>query len=347
MEGLRAYAVLLTFCVHYFGAFLLQFRGVDTGPITPADLPHATDKVLSWLQLSAYGVYLFFILSGFLICRLVAHSRSFSYRAFLWRRILRIYPAFLLALLLGIAVFALYAGWAPLTWRGVVANILLMNGIRELGVVPYLHQTWSLFNEMVFYLVFPALLLARPFGVWSSPWGMAAAGLVIVYVPFLLGWGQAIYLLFFAGATAAIFDDARLRAFARRVPEALIVALYLAVTTAMAFKVIGDHAAIWLYAIAGTLFTVSACYGDGWLGRLFAWRPLRRIGNVSYSLFLTHTIPVLFVVYVFGPRWFPSNGIGPALAGALIALTLALMLAGVLFLVAERPYFVARHARRG
>ena len=29
MEGLRAYAVLLTFAVHFFGAFMLQFRLVD------------------------------------------------------------------------------------------------------------------------------------------------------------------------------------------------------------------------------------------------------------------------------------------------------------------------------
>ena len=33
MEGLRAYAVLLTFCVHFFGAWMLQFRGIDTGVI--------------------------------------------------------------------------------------------------------------------------------------------------------------------------------------------------------------------------------------------------------------------------------------------------------------------------
>jgi peptidoglycan/LPS O-acetylase OafA/YrhL len=346
MEGLRAYAVLLTFCVHYFGGFLLQFRKIETGVIgSPAALPDPADRVLAWLQLSPYGVYLFFILSGFLICRLVGNSRKFSYPRFLWRRICRIYPAFLLALILGIAVFALYAGWAPLSWQGVIANLLLLNGIRELGVIPYLHQTWSLFNEMVFYLVFPALVLARPLGVWRSPWAMAAAGVVIVYIPFLLGWGQAVYLLFFAGATAARFDDAALRSFARRVPATLIVALYLGVTTSIAFRLIGDHVAIWMYAIAGTLFTVSACYGAGWLNRLFAWRTLRRIGNVSYSLFLTHTIPVFFVVYVFGPRWTDASGLGTALAGAAVALLGALALAGVLFLVAERPYFAA-HARK-
>jgi exopolysaccharide production protein ExoZ len=345
MEGLRAYAVLLTFCVHFFGAWLLQFRGIDTSGIVPSALPHNSDRVLAWLQLSSYGVYLFFILSGFLICRLVGNAAHFSYPRFLWRRLCRIYPAFLLALALGVAVFSFYAGWAPFSWRGLLANVLLLNGVRELGVVPFLHQTWSLFNEIVFYLVFPVMLLLRPMGVWRMPWGITVAGAALVYIPFALGWGQALYMLFFAGATAARFDDARLTAFARRMPEAVVLAFYLCVTTAIAFKAVNDHAAIWLYAIAGTLLVIQACFGTGWLNRLFAWRPLRRIGNVSYSLFLVHTVPVFFVVYVLGPGWFTSNSLGAALIGAMVALAASLILAGVLFLIAERPYFTARRRK--
>ena len=342
MEGLRAYAVLLTFCVHFFGAWLLQFRGIDTGVTTLAELPRNTDRVLAWLQMSPYGVYLFFILSGFLICRLVGNARQFGYRRFLWRRLCRIYPAFLIALGLGIAVFSLYAGWAPFSWRGVLANALLLNGVREFGIVPYLHQTWSLFNEIVFYLVFPLLLWLRPLGVWRVPWGIALAGAALVYIPFALGWGQALYLLFFAGATAARFDDDRLSTFARRMPEALVVVAYLGITTAIAFRAVGDHLAIWLYALAGTLLVIQACYGTGRLNRLFAWQPLRRIGNVSYSLFLVHTVPIFFTVYVFGPQWFTSGGLAAALLGATIALVASLVLAGILFLVAERPYFMAQ-----
>lgn len=345
MEGLRAYAVLLTFCVHFFGAWMLQFRGIDAGVSSLSEYLRNTDRVLAWLQLSPYGVYLFFILSGFLICRLVGNATRFSYPRFLWRRLCRIYPAFLLALALGVVVFSLYAGWAPFSWRALLGNVLLLNGVRELGVMPFLHQTWSLFNEIVFYVVFPVILLLRPLGVWRVPWGVTAAGVILVYMPFALGWGQAMYLLFFAGATAARFDDARLAAFARRVPEMAVLGFYLCVTTAIAFKAVSDHVAIWLYAIAGTLLVIQACFGAGWLNRLFAWRPLRRIGNVSYSLFLVHTIPVFFVVYVFGPRWFSSNGLGPALVGATIALAASLVLAGGLFLIAERPYFSARRRK--
>ena len=130
-----------------------------------------------------------------------------------------------------------------------------------------------------------------------------------------------------------------------RMPEPAVILLYLGVTTAIAFQALSDHVAIWMYAIAGTLFVVQTCYGAGVLSRVFSWRPLRRIGNVSYSLFLVHTVPIFFVVYVFGPRWFASSGLWPALLGACIAFAAALVLAGALFLIAERPYFAAQQRK--
>ena len=343
MEGLRAYAVGLTFCVHYFGAWLLYLRNINGAAYTPADLPRTTDKILVWLQFSQYGVYLFFILSGFLICRLVLASRTFSYPTFLWRRFLRIYPAFFVALVVGTMVFALHAG-DRITLSTFMANMVFANGLRELNIVPILHQSWSLFYEVVFYIVFPIVLLLWPARPWRTPIGIVIAGLAFVYIPWWLGWGQAMFLLFFAGAAIARIDDARLSSFARRVPSLLVLAVYFAVTTIIAFKWVSDHVAIWLYAVAGVLLMIEVCYGNGWLTRMFAWQPLRRLGNVSYSMFLVHVIPVYFMV-VYGPRVFPSNGLVPALIGAVIILAASLMLAAALFLVAEKPYFEAQRRR--
>ena len=163
MEGLRANAVLLTFSVHFFGSWLLQVRGINPAVFAPHELPRNTDVILAWLQMSLYGVYLFFILSGFLICRLVGNARHFLYLRFLWRRLWRIYPAFVFALALAVLVFSSHPKGPSFSWRDVGANLLLLNGIHQLGVAPILHQTWSLFYEAVFYLVFPVLLLLRPF----------------------------------------------------------------------------------------------------------------------------------------------------------------------------------------
>ena len=56
-------------------------------------------------------------------------------------------------------------------------------------------------------------------------------------------------------------------------------------------------------------------------------------------------IPVFFVVYVLGPGWFTSNGLGAALIAAMVALVASLILAGELFLIAERPYFAAQRRK--
>ena len=245
--------------------------------------------------------------------------------------------------MIGTLVFALHAG-DRITLSMFMANMVFANGLRELNIIPILHQSWSLFYEVVFYIVFPIVLLLWPARAWRTPIGIVIAGLAFVYIPWWLGWGQAMFLMFFAGAAIARIDDARLSSFARRVPSLLVLAVYFAVTTIIAFKWVSDHVAIWMYMVAGVLLMIEVCYGNGWLTRMFAWQPLRRLGNVSYSMFLVHVIPVYFMV-VYGPRVFPSNGLVPALIGAVIILAASLVLAAALFLVAEKPYFEAQRRR--
>jgi peptidoglycan/LPS O-acetylase OafA/YrhL len=347
MEGLRAYAVLLTFIVHFFGSWLVFVRRVDVNAISPLDASRTTDKILVWLHLSPYGVYLFFILSGFLICRLVVQQRTFSYRRYLLRRSLRIYPAVLLALLLAAIVLSRDGITGFLTLPNILGNVVFLNAIPQFHVTPILHPTWSLFYEVVFYIVFPVVLALRwlgPEALWRNPACMIVAGLVLVYTPFLLGWGQALFLLFFAGATAARFDDGQLRAFAARLPDTLVAACYVGVTSAITFRIVSDHVAIWLYAIAGTLLTIQACFGSGWLNAFFSLTPLRRFGNVSYSFFLVHVIVIHLVIAHAVPWTVRSTGLIPAVLVGIATAGLSFLLAVIVFAVAERPYFSRRPA---
>ena len=345
MEGLRAYAVLLTFLVHFFGGWLVFYRGIEVTNIAPNHPIRHTDKIFTWLYLSPYGVYLFFILSGFLICRLIDRPRQFAYGRYLFRRFLRIYPAFLLALLLAAGVLWYSGEAAFITGWNFAANVVLLNGVPELQVRPILHPTWSLFYEVVFYLVFPSVLVLRRIGVWRFPLAVVVAGLVLVYVPFLLGRGQALFLLFFAGATAARFDDRTLRNFSSKISDGLILALYLSVTTAITFRSVSDHVAIWLYGLAGSLFMVQSCFGKGMLNRLFSYTPIRRFGNVSYSFFLVHSILIYVVLMHLGPKWITSNGLLPALVVGFVTALFSWVLAAALFVGVERPYFARRSGK--
>src|SRR6266404_7791207 len=77
MEGLRALAVLLVFLVHALGYYLQSSQHLDLTRDLGRFLPtvregSTTNKVLMVFQRSEMGVDLFFLLSGFLICRVAS-----------------------------------------------------------------------------------------------------------------------------------------------------------------------------------------------------------------------------------------------------------------------------------
>ena len=106
MEGLRGFAVLLVFFVHYM-ALIEPWLGDDaawaeTVSLVVADVGNA-------------GVDLFFMLSGYLIYGSLL-ARPQPYGLFLRRRIERLYPTFLVVFLV-ILYLAKRAVWAELHHR--------------------------------------------------------------------------------------------------------------------------------------------------------------------------------------------------------------------------------------
>lgn len=120
------------------------------------------------------GVILFFVLSGFLITYLLLveeHSfKKISIRKFYIRRILRIWPLYLLIIFLA---FFILPNIDIFTWPGFGRDIIYSNllfklflyviffpnlVISLLGVVPYASHTWSIGTEEQYYLVWPVIL---------------------------------------------------------------------------------------------------------------------------------------------------------------------------------------------
>jgi exopolysaccharide production protein ExoZ len=89
--------------VPYCGAYMVIFRGGNPNKVPLQSWKEPFDKILYWLFRSHHGVSLFFLLSGFLIMK-VALSKDFHYGTFLGKRALRIYTAFILALVVCLAV---------------------------------------------------------------------------------------------------------------------------------------------------------------------------------------------------------------------------------------------------
>ncbi len=144
------------------------------------------------------GVDYFFVLSGFII--LYAHwkdiGRPERVGHFAWRRVRRVYPAYLLmaALTLGMLLANPELGYAELREP---AHIVLSLLLLPTETAPAVLVAWSLQHEVLFYALF-ALLIWRPavgacaLGAWFM-----ASGTIGLWMPFPLSFVAMPYHLHF------------------------------------------------------------------------------------------------------------------------------------------------------
>ena len=140
--------------------------------------------VFHTLSLGSVAVDGFFLISGFLIADSALRSRSFV--GFLKRRVLRIYPAYLVAFLVCIFGLGPFVGLDPLAHLGLFgANMLLLSPPTPIaGQLPGLADTaldgamWSLKYEFRCYLLVGVLAglgaLGRPRLLTAALAGLAA-----------------------------------------------------------------------------------------------------------------------------------------------------------------------------
>jgi peptidoglycan/LPS O-acetylase OafA/YrhL len=345
MEGLRGFAVLLVFCVHFFGTWATVVLQSNPHAWEFDTVSGGTDLLLYWLFRSHHGVSLFFVLSGFLISRMVLFARGFDYLAFLRNRALRLYPALFLSLIFSTWVMVEVFHVFPFDWRNFAANLALLYGSGLADVNPYNPPIWSLWWEAVFYVVFPATLLYWRHGLSERRLAFLGAAMLLPGAA-LLYWNPYAFANFFAGVAVGLATDQRLRQWTESVGDEVVAALYLLVSVAYFTGALGHGAHTMLYAGAGALLLAQAAFGTGWLNRLFCAAPLRALGNVSYSFYLLHyALTSWFISLVMHWGW-ASAASGRELSRVLLlaGLAFAVVTAGaaLLYLAAERPYFARK-----
>ena len=167
IDGLRALAIL---SVMLFHAFPSALRG------------------------GFVGVDIFFVISGFLISRIVftgLANGNFRFVDFYVHRIRRIFPAMLIVLLTALVFgwYAMVAGEYKMLGKhvaggiGFAANILLWTEDSYFGTAselkPLMHL-WSLGIEEQFYLIFPVLLVV----LWRIRYGLLPVIAVLLILSF-------------------------------------------------------------------------------------------------------------------------------------------------------------------
>ncbi len=313
-EGLRGLLALSIFVFH-----VVRFCGFHVPLISDGGL----------------RVDVFIILSGFVIARLRL-SRPEPYGVYLRARAARIYPAYLVALGLGVMMSGLISEiYAIIPWEqadqarmvaraGIeqtyfwplfLSHLTLLHGIFPENILPtspvaFVGPAWSLSLEWQFYLVAPLLIAALRslrfcvvagilmIGVmWCVPWIYAQADYGMgAFLPLKLG-------LFLTGiGTAFLFDVIR------RAPVHLLIVGVLAVMGALMQLSGGWGKPVLPFAIWFAVVIVAAHPDVSWarLAALFLEsRPVLFLGRVSYGLYIYHSSVYLAVAagaFILGVR---------------------------------------------
>lgn len=166
----------------------------------------------SWIPGGFLGVDLFFVISGYVITRMlldsIAQSGGLDLRGFYLARLRRLLPALLFMLTTTIIAVGI---WAPdtikrllvdtpfaltgtINWR-LVANE--QDYFESIGRPPLLQHTWSLAVEAQFYLIWPLILyfILKKFGQKHIPIAAlliaAASGIALLFVSFSIDAANA------------------------------------------------------------------------------------------------------------------------------------------------------------
>lgn len=313
LEGLRALAALAVMGTHL---------GFASGATTRSG-------VGPYLARLDIGVAIFFVLSGYLLYHPFVRSRlrddpAPDTRAFLWRRALRIVPAYWLAL----AAIPLVLGVDKIR---SAADLVIYGGFlqiydqdRFLGGIT---QAWSLATEMSFYLALPlyAVAVRRVGRRFRDPVALEVSGLVVAYVVSVVfrtwlhaadpsvasvawAWLPANTDLFALGMGVALIDVgsehddrlARCREVIRRHGRWCwlgVAGVFWVVSTRVGLpRGFGETSGAqeltrqFLYGAVGVLAVLPLALGAAGdrVGRVLAWSPVVWLGVVSYAIYVWH-----------------------------------------------------------
>jgi peptidoglycan/LPS O-acetylase OafA/YrhL len=299
------------------------------------------------------GVDVFFVISGFLIARVIYQdisSGTYSVAKFYERRIRRIFPALFLVFFATLAgAFALRfppeigdVGRSTLSSIFFVSNVLFCKSASyfngELEANPLLH-TWSLSVEEQFYIVFPILvfaLLSQTAAVKRYAFGsicllsFCASAIQVHSNPnaaFYLVQYRAWELLIGCSLAASILPMPTTR-IANEVISWLglgaIIGAAMTYTNTTPFP--GLAAALPCIGAAAIIYTGNSCNSSVY--RLLSTPTLRFVGLISYSLYLWHWPLLVFYLDLYQYHY----------VGMIQLFAFAVLLSVVSWWFVERPF---------
>jgi peptidoglycan/LPS O-acetylase OafA/YrhL len=337
LDGFRGVAILAVFLFHALGVSFGIYKLPWDGMARDFDVP----KLFLALFPSAYGwagVAIFFVVSGF--CIHLSHMRSSQsdWGSFFARRFFRIYPPYLLAIVLFFFCWpwGFFSIDSASRLRQLIAHLFSIHNLNKQTFAGINPSFWTIAVEVQLYLIYPLLLLLTHRVGWKTAMIITAAievgirtsnavyGTItaenlphwFIYSPFgfWLSWSLGAYL-------ADAYLENKDIPF-RRWP----VMPFLLAAFAVAFFRPTAYFSFPLFAVF-TAVIISRFLSGTWSipRRGIAadiWNHLSALGLVSYSFYLLHQ-PCLSLVRRSFHKFFPDFDVHPLIA---LATCLALYL---------------------
>jgi peptidoglycan/LPS O-acetylase OafA/YrhL len=250
------------------------------------------------------GVSYFFILSGFIMIIAYHKKDKIDYLEFYKNRFARIYPLYIVGLLLFFLTRSEMFDWYKLILYGLGIQTWIPGEAMILNF-----PGWSISVEFFFYLLFPLLynylyskknktIWVFTIGLWLVtqvfsnlyPIYGAYEGAhtksheFLYYFPF---WHLNEFLI---GNLAGIFF---VRNYKQKNYDRQVMAVFLLILVSLMFVPLFYHNGLMALLFVPAIFLISA--NNGWITRLFSMKPLEYLGEISYGIYITH-IPVLYLV---------------------------------------------------
>ena len=305
IQILRGLAVLLVVWSHLSGYWLSA--NAESSAIQDYWMIYVTRPLHIWQNGGNLGVLIFFLVSGYIITYTALKESKFT---FFVKRFMRLAPMLWVSTLL----MAIYA--TSTQWMGTqalshsegnifhwVTSLFLLDGFFSVGRV--LEVTWTLTIEVMFYLLTFFSLNMMKKNPEKSTWWMTVSWIVFsllsLTVPLLKTNGNT-YLIFYVsflliGRNIFLWQTNKIRPIVGALNTAIPLFLYcIFVETAWPGSLLAP-----LGHPSGVEPVVTYAYAIGIFLCLLAispkkaWKPLKFLGEISYSLYLLH-IPVGMLV---------------------------------------------------
>ena len=348
LNGLRFIAALFVI-INHVEQILLLFE-INELPISKFS------KIIGKL-----GVMLFFVLSGFLITFLLLKEEyifnKIDVKKFYLRRILRILPLYFLLIFIVFGFVNQNEFWdLPYTinkFNDNYINILILHllcfpnlAASVFGFIPYLAQTWSIGTEEQVYLLWP-LLLRNVKNRINLMIGIIVLYFLIKALLYLLGQLFTNSYLTYAygfiarfnidiiavGSLAAIFYINQSKLLNYIVNLKLF---YLTVILTIALLLNGIQIPLFHYQFYSILFVIiilNLATNKKLKSSFLECKLLSFLGKISYGIYLTHFIVLIFVVKFC----FKYDMINVSLI-YFLTISITIIISSISFYIYERPF---------